>query len=207
MTKTCTKCNQEKLVNEFSKVKQKSDGLSSHCRECCKLKFNKWLPKNKNHIKEYHKKYVIENKQKIREYRIKTKQHRALYMREWREKNKYHIGNYKKEYHKNVNSKNINYKIIHALRNRLRQALKTNVKCDNTKKLVGCSIEFLKNYLEKQFNNSMTWDNYGRKGWHIDHIKPCASFDLSQVDDQRKCFHYTNLQPLWWLDNCIKNKY
>jgi hypothetical protein len=51
----------------------------------------------------------------------------------------------------------------------------------------------------------MSWNNYGIKGWHIDHIKPCSSFDLSDLEQQKKCFHYTNLQPLWWYDNLIKS--
>jgi len=62
-------------------------------------------------------------------------------------------------------------------------------------KLVGCTIEFIKGYLEAQFEPNMSWDNYGE--WHIDHILPCASFDLTLPEEQQKCFHYTNLQPLW----------
>jgi HNH endonuclease. len=50
----------------------------------------------------------------------------------------------------------------------------------------------------------MSWDNYGRDGWHIDHIRPCASFDLTDPEQQRQCFHYTNLQPLWAADNIRK---
>jgi desulfoferrodoxin (superoxide reductase-like protein) len=59
--------------------------------------------------------------------------------------------------------------------------------------------------LEKQFKLGMNWDNYGRSGWHIDHIKPCASFDLTKKEEQLKCFHYTNLQPLWARENLIKS--
>ena len=59
-------------------------------------------------------------------------------------------------------------------------------------------------YIEKLFVDGMSWDNYGPTGWHIDHIKPCASFDLTNQDEQRQCFHYTNLQPLWAADNIRK---
>ena len=71
--------------------------------------------------------------------------------------------------------------------------------------LVGCTPEFLRSYLESLFTEGMTWDNYGPKGWHVDHILPCASFDLTKEEEQKKCFHYTNLQPLWWFDNLRKS--
>lgn len=70
--------------------------------------------------------------------------------------------------------------------------------------LLGCTIEELRTHLEAQFQEGMTWDNYGRDGWHIDHIKPCSSFDLLKEAEQRECFHYTNLQPLWAKDNLSK---
>ena len=59
-------------------------------------------------------------------------------------------------------------------------------------------------HLEAQFKPGMTWDNYGLKGWHVDHIRPCASFDLRDPEQQRRCFHYTNLQPLWAEENLKK---
>jgi hypothetical protein len=68
--------------------------------------------------------------------------------------------------------------------------------------LLGCTLEFLKGYLEAQFVEGMTWDNYGE--WHIDHIIPCADFDLSNPVAQETCFHYSNLQPLWAEDNLKK---
>lgn len=67
--------------------------------------------------------------------------------------------------------------------------------------LVGCSPAELKVYLEAQFLPGMSWANYGRKGWEIDHIKPCASFDLGDPDQCRTCFHHSNLRPLWFKDN------
>ena len=70
--------------------------------------------------------------------------------------------------------------------------------------LIGCSLEELKKHLESQFKPGMSWKNRGRNGWHIDHIKPCASFDLSKSEEQHKCFHYSNLQPLWAKENLRK---
>ena len=70
--------------------------------------------------------------------------------------------------------------------------------------LLGVSMNEVRAYLELQFKSGMTWENYGYKGWHIDHIIPCASFDLTDPEQQRRCFHYTNLQPLWWHENLAK---
>jgi hypothetical protein len=95
-----------------------------------------------------------------------------------------------------------NYRILHSMRNRIRMAIKNNVKRGRSLELIGCSIDFLKDYLTKKFAKGMSWENHGK--WHIDHIRPCSSFDLSKKEEQEKCFHYTNLQPLWSKDNLSK---
>ena len=110
----------------------------------------------------------------------------------------------KREYMKNKRKTNINFKIKENLRNRIYCVLNRNAKSEHTLDLLGCSVEELRTNLEKQFTKGMNWSNYGRKGWVVDHIKPCASFDLSKASEQRKCFHYTNLQPLWAKDNLEK---
>jgi len=91
-------------------------------------------------------------------------------------------------------------RLANNLRSRLRAAVL--YKSNSTLVLVGCSIEFLMGWLEKSFTEGMTWNNYGE--WHIDHIIPCAAFDLTIEENQMKCFHYTNLQPLWAIDNIMK---
>ena len=69
---------------------------------------------------------------------------------------------------------------------------------------MGCTEVELKTYLESKFQPGMSWDNYGRTGWHIDHIRPLSSFDLSNADEQARACHYTNLQPLWAKENLSK---
>jgi hypothetical protein len=71
-------------------------------------------------------------------------------------------------------------------------------------KLIGCSCSELKSHIESLWLPGMTWENKAYYGWHIDHIMPCASFDLSKPEEQKKCFHFLNLQPLWWIDNLKK---
>ena len=70
--------------------------------------------------------------------------------------------------------------------------------------LVGCSREQLRVHLERQFCGHMSWEN--RHRWHIDHIRPCASFDLTDPDQVRQCFHFSNLRPIWAEDNMIRGK-
>jgi len=102
----------------------------------------------------------------------------------------------------------IPWKMKNRLRVRLRYALlapKYNgraKKCNNTMRLTGCTTAQLCDHLQKQFTEGMSWDNYGQ--WHIDHIKPCAAFDLTDDTQQHACFHFTNLQPLWATDNLRK---
>ena len=96
----------------------------------------------------------------------------------------------------------MNFRIKQILYRRINHALKDNYKSKRTMELVGCSIDYLLNYIESQFEDGMSWSNYG--AWHIDHILPCCSFNLSKEEEQRKAFHYSNLQPLWAIDNLIK---
>ena len=87
---------------------------------------------------------------------------------------------------------------------RIRQALLHNRKSASTEELIGCTIPELRAHLEKQFLPGMSWDNHAITGWHIDHRIPCDSFDLTNPEEQRKCFHYSNMQPLWYDDNIRK---
>ena len=147
----------------------------------------KWHREHKRQRQEYFKKWYQEHKEHVKQYRQKN--HKNLY-----EKNKLYIYNRLKI--------DMNFKIACNLRTRIREAIKENFKTGHMIELLGCSIEFLRNYLEYYFTEGMNWGNYGE--WHIDHRISCASFDLSKEEEQRKCFHYTNLQPLWAKDNQIK---
>jgi hypothetical protein len=100
------------------------------------------------------------------------------------------------------------FDLQHVLKERLRSRLRSAIKVggaypiDSARKLCGCTIPELMLHLQSQFKEGMHWNNYGK--WHIDHIRPCASFDLTDPEQQRQCFHYTNLQPLWAQENLSK---
>ena len=97
---------------------------------------------------------------------------------------------------------NTNFRLAANLRSRLYHALKGKIKSARTVELLGCSVDHLKEHLEKQFQPGMTWDN--KRDWHVDHMVACACFDLSSAAEQHQCFHYTNLQPMWALENQSK---
>ena len=101
-------------------------------------------------------------------------------------------------------------RVVAAMRGRIGQMIRYGgiVKEATSMKLLGCTLDAFRAHIEKQFQPGMTWDNYGKEGWEIDHIIPCSSFDLSIPGSQRVCFNYSNLQPLWHIDNMKKgNKY
>ena len=89
---------------------------------------------------------------------------------------------------------------------RVRQALLYQGirKEDYTLELCGCTIPELRKHIEDQFTEEMIWENYSYEGWHLDHIRPCASFDLSDINQQKVCFNWRNLQPMWALENTVK---
>lgn len=98
-----------------------------------------------------------------------------------------------------------NYYFAKILRSRIYCVLKGIKKSAPTLVMLGCSIDQLKAHLQSQFKRGMSWKNYGLHGWHIDHKIPCDSFDLREPEQQRKCFHYSNLQPMWAVHNWRKN--
>ena len=191
-----------------------------------KNKGKEWRIKNTQHRLSYMKEYREKHKERIlkqqREYKIKNKDKCDEKRKEWSRKNRL-IKNaknriYMQSYNKTdkavelrkkrlkIYRQNISYKLKKNLSGRVRMALVQGQvrKETSTSKLLGCNIDNLKKHLESKFQDGMTWDNMGRGGWHIDHIIPCALFDLSKLSHQKVCFNWQNLQPLWEKDNCTK---
>jgi len=153
--------------------------------------------KHKEKIKIQHKIYIELNKDKISKQK---KKYNTLHKNEIKEYDQAYRKSHKIQINRNKRRRkktDINYKILENLRCRLWHALKKNIKSNTTKKLLGCTIPELKKHLQNQFLPGMTWKNHSIKGWHIDHIRPCDSFDLTKPSQQKKCFNYKNLQPLW----------
>jgi|ERR1035437_2745981 hypothetical protein len=145
--------------------------------------------KNKNRLSARRKEYYLNNKEKLKNKSKKYRQSNRIKIR---------------QYFNNRRKTDIQYKITENLRSRLNKALKGNFKAGSAVIDLGCTIQELKEQFEKQFEPGMTWENYGYYGWHIDHIKPLSYFDLTDRIQLLKACHYTNLQPLWHIDNFEK---
>ena len=156
--------------------------------------------------KERKKLLDFKNKDHINEVRRKRRQTEEGAKRVAADNKRYGIKHRKKLTQKFLNRRRTdpNFKILTILRGRIKDVLKGHSKSDSTINILGCTIEELWIHLESKFTEGMTRQNHGK--WHVDHIIPCASFDLTKPEQQVKCFHYTNLQPLWALDNLKKGK-
>ncbi len=197
--KVCSKCNDQKDLSNFSLTDSRSDGFHSLCKNC-----------ESNAREEARRKakiWATNNKEKRKTYQTLNKEERAAYMKEWRQKRREHRRIYRRNYNRHRKATDINFKILYTLRSRLLQAIKKNVKAKSAIKLLGCTIDFFKEHMAAKFREGMTWQNHGKGAgkWHIDHIIPCSAFDMSRKEEQIKCFHYTNLQPLWEYENLSKN--
>jgi hypothetical protein len=188
--KICSKCKIKKPVKCFSRVQENINGCSSSCKECQKdyrkIHYNKISAAIRN-FKSYHNNKA-DKKQKIAEAR--------------REYNKREYVKIKIRIYENTPQRKISTKC----RIRIYDALKDrNVKkTSRSSDLVGCTWKELYMHLESKFAEGMSWENYGVDGWHIDHIIPCAAYDLTLEEEQRKCFNFKNLQPMWERDNLEK---
>jgi hypothetical protein len=130
----------------------------------------------------------------------KNKERIAARNKAWNEANRARIAARQRERRKNDPT----YKLTTYLRSRLGKVLREArvKKTIGTFKLLGCTVKECIAHLEAQFQPGMTWENYG--AWHVDHIKPISSFNILDPEQQRICFNYTNLQPLWGEDNLAK---
>lgn len=197
MNKSCLVCGVEFYSNHNIKI--------TCSKECSKLRkkayeANKWQDPA---FRVSRQGYMVDY---IKRSEVKDKEHAFRKMRNAQPEVKIQ----KAEYKRNRYHKNINFKLNNILRARLNEAIRNNHKTGSAVSDLGCSIEELKKHLESQFHHNpetgeiMSWENHSRDGWHIDHIRPLASFDLSNADQLKEACRYTNLQPLWCKNNLSK---
>lgn len=185
----CLKCKYKICSNCDTIITHESrNGLCERCR----IKKDKL--KNPQKYKEKYRKYRLN---RTIEQQIRHKQHNKEYI----QRNKKRLQEKRKLLLKN----DIQYALSHSLRVLINKKIKQEFKINCSVELLGCNIQQLREHLEQQFKPGMNWNNHGVKGWHIDHIKPCFLFDLTDIKQQKICFHYTNLRPLWWYENLKRN--
>jgi hypothetical protein len=220
MPKLCPTCKQTKELTEFGNNKTRKDSYQRECKSCCKnhgIKhyYTKKSPRLKENLKEGHK-ICTYCKQELPLASFKPGKNgrfgvnsncKICFNKKWNDYQRRTGQN--KKHNKLKRQTNPQWKLKQVLRCRYLDALKRHTSGGRVNKhhsaieLLGCSIEFYKQHLEQQFKPDMTWENHGEL-WEIDHIKPCAAFDLTDVNQQKECFNYINTQPLYYSENRSK---
>ena len=201
LTKTCGTCHEIKPLREFCAAPRNLDGRSILCKSC-KSSYDKqrraFISQNTSDEQR------AEKKRKSKLWRIANREELL------RRKKIFYQKNLIAERAKRLSYMKLRYQTDPLLRLRqnlnrgIRRVLKQQgtYKSSKTMSLVGCSLIELKLHIESKFSNGMSWDNYSK--WHIDHIIPCSSFNLRDASERSKCFHFSNLQPLWAEENLRK---
>lgn len=200
--KLCGACFNVKPITDFYPFERGYKGVLNNCKPCV-LECNKAYrateaakKKAKSRKKFYFKRNYVKNLPRTKAYAAKYRSS---------ESNKLKRRAYENTYKRNRKASDVGYKIQIVLRQRIISALKMQCghKAKRSAELLGCSVPDFKIYIESKFEPGMSWANWGKgpDKWEIDHILPCAIFDLTRSEHQVRCFHFSNMQPLWALDN------
>lgn len=189
--KTCKSCNMQKSLDEYHIDKKSKDGHKSDCKDCTKVRNQKWKKNNPEKVKENKKIYYSNNSEKIRQN-----------FKLWRKENKEKINFKRRKHIKLKRQTDPLFKLKQTVSSRTTMAFKAKRwnKNSKTQEILGEEWVLVKNHIERKFKKGMSWDNHGE--WHIDHIIPLASANTEE--ELIKLCHYTNLQPLWAEENIRK---
>lgn len=204
-TKLCTKCKIEK--NKKLDFHKAGKTINPTCKECMKLFYIANAVELRKKHTEKMKDAAYKEKIRIKSNRSRQKhKHKELAYKRVYEKRPEVIAR-RKRIHLDRKANDIQYNLRRRLRGRVRDCLKSLIgkhyKYKSSLLLLGCDMPFFKDYIESKFEYGMNWDRFTYI--HIDHIIPCSQFDLTNIEEQKKCFHYTNMQPLWEVDNLTKS--
>lgn len=222
-TRVCTRCSNRKPLTAryFYRGKNYKHGFAYHCKTCRHTCDAARVNITRRKKRAAYWADPISARQRVQEYRstgdnrqkLNERRQRRLHAMSAPAKALYNAARraYAKSYQpkrrmqmRTKRANNIQFRLKDNLRRRLSEALAGSRKSARTVQLLGCTPYQLREYLERRFKPGMTWGNYGPRGWHVDHVKPCDSFDLTKPHQQRACFHFSNLQPLWAIDNARK---
>lgn len=219
--KNCTLCKILKPLLEFPKDRQKSDGFRSECKICKNNRDKIYRDNNKTKIKKIQKKYYDRNSDKIKlnakSWYNNNKTRAKDSKKKWHNDNKVYVDflrakhlennrefykEYQRRYQKKRYHTDINYRIKTCINKRLRDYVRN--KKFPTLKYLDIPMKEFKKWIEFQFEENMTWENFGKGGWSFDHVIPCDSFDLSKEKQIFKCYNWKNLRPCWIPENSSK---
>ena len=198
MKKKCSKCGFEKDTSEFHRDKRCKDGLYSHCKECAREYTRKYAKENRGRLKQLQKEWRERNKEKIKQWNADFKAAQGDYVKEYNRI-------YQLDRYHSVPKVKLHNNVACMVRLSLHGKKAGNV----LETILGYTTEDLMKHIENQFDDKMTWDNYGEY-WHIDHIKPQSLFNFESFEDDefKECWGLDNLQPLSAEENRKKsNKY
>lgn len=204
--KTCSKCKITKSLEDFYVDRYATSGRRPQCKNCMgfyslihkqqKAKYDKqYRKKNENVIKEQKRLWY-----QIPKNKLKKLESMRRYNQDPVVKNAYN------RWRSTRYKKNIHFRLACLLRTRLNTAVRGCHKSGSAVNDLGCTVGEFKIYMEAHFTSGMTWDNWAKNGWHIDHKLPLACFDLTDRKQLLKACHYTNLQPMWAKENISKGK-
>lgn len=215
--KICNACLIEKEITRENfylyKDKNKSGDVRirhAHCRQCATRLRAEWRARNPGRDRSNARARYAKDPEKIKsavyEWRRNNREKVKETARKCYEKHRDKIRDFNREYIKRRRRENPQVRLADRLRAAVYRGLKgqTKGKGFSALDLLGCSISHLKSHIESMFVDGMSWDNWSKDGWHIDHIVPLASFDLTDEAQRRAALHYTNLRPLWAKDNLSK---
>lgn len=209
MNFSCIVCNEIKSLDNFYTKDKKTGRKDTTCKECRKIGAKKWHKDNREkslkNKEKWHKKNRNSNLEKFKENYAKRMEENPAkeyqIRREWSKNNRDKINERFRERY----SSDTNFKISTRLRGNTYRIIKQgNKKQCKTLEMLDCEVKFVRKWIESQFDDNMNWENWG-SFWHLDHFIPVASFDLTNIENQMKCFHWSNLQPLEFKENLSKN--
>lgn len=191
----CADCSKERDVSTRAE-RNKRWALKHPDRAAARLE--NWKNKNPDRVRELAARY--NNSEKGQASRRKRDSGKVEEIRK-----------YQAAWHKSNSPKRIaryatdlNYKLKVVLRSRISMAVKKRPKKGSAVNFLGCSIDHFVGYIEGKFKDGMSWSNWSRTGWHLDHVRPLSSFDLTDATQVAVACHYTNIQPLWAVENISK---
>ena len=208
MYKKCLKCHKNKELEEFCKNKGGKEGRHSICKECRNKTNRDWRRDNVAWIRDYRKRYRQKYKEKVARDNKKWHEENKEHCVQYRKDNKKIRNRYNRKWYKKESRVNPKFRLDGGIGRTIWYALKGKKAGRKWEKLVGYTLNDLVKHLESQFEDWMSWENYGK--WEVDHIKPKSLFKYETAEDEsfKECWALRNLQPLEKIANRRKsNKY